>query len=143
MLRLQLGKRLRGFGALTSERKALAASFLAYAAGDKKECLALLDAVSASYTENEVPACLVLTQPAFQKKVARIWNSHKKLRSASLLKRHVAFELPWFMALLTLAPVSYTHLGHENLGQRQQAAHRPESLPDHRAFGISARCLFA
>ena len=103
VLRLQLGKRLRGFGALTSERKVLASSFLAYAAGDKKECLALLDAVSASYTENEAPACLVLTQPAFQKKVARVWNSHKKLRSASLLKRHAAFELPWFMALLTLA----------------------------------------
>ena len=103
VLLTQLGNRLRGFGALSCERKVLAASFLAYAVGDKKGCLSLLDAVSASYTENPAPACLVLEQPAFTQNMVRVWNANKRLLANPLIKRHAAFELPWFMALLTLA----------------------------------------
>lgn len=103
VLREQLGKRLRGFGALSHERKVLATAFLAYGAGDKQGCVDLLDAVSAAYTEIEAPTCPLLEQPAFQKRVVRAWNDNKKLRADPLLKRHAAFELPWFMALLRLA----------------------------------------
>ena len=103
VLRAQLGKRFAGFKAMSAERKALAAAFLAYGVGDKQACLHLLDAVSASYTEKDGPACLVLEKPAFQKDVRKAWNAHKKRLGDPLLKRHAAFELPWFMAALTLA----------------------------------------
>mgnify|MGYP007076386948 CR=1 FL=1 len=88
---------------MSAERKALAAAFLAYGVGDKQACLHLLDAVSASYTEKDGPVCLVLEKPAFQKDVRNAWNFHKKRLGDPLLKRHTAFELPWFMAALTLA----------------------------------------
>lgn len=99
----QLGNKLRGFDALSSERKALAAAFMAYAAGDKQGCLGLLDAVSTAYTETDVLACPVLSDAAFSKQVEAGWKSNEKLLPDPLLKRHAAFELTWFMALLTLA----------------------------------------
>lgn len=105
VLQEQLGRKFSGFGAMSHERKALASAFLAYAVGDKQDCVNLLDAVSASYTEGEkqAPACPVLEDSAFQKRVVGLWNAHKKLLDEPFLKRHAAFELPLFMAMLTLA----------------------------------------
>lgn len=105
VLQEQLGRTFSGFGAMSNERKALASAFLAYAVGDKQDCVRLLDAVSASYTEGEKqpPTCPVLEDSAFQKRVVGLWNAHKKLLNEPFLKRHAAFELPLFMAMLTLA----------------------------------------
>ena len=65
----------------------------------------LLDAMSASYTENEkqAPACPVLENATFQKQMENLWNTHKTLLDEPILKRHAVFELPLFMAMLTLA----------------------------------------
>ena len=106
VLRAQLGKAFAGFGALNAERKAMASAFLAYASGDKKDCLSILDELSVSYTETEagVPACPVLETSGFKKQVTRLWNKNKKLLfSDPLLKRHTSYEQVWFMALLTCA----------------------------------------
>ena len=105
VLQEQLGRKFTGFGAMSLERKTLASAFLSYAVGDKLDCMALLDAMSLSYIEDEkqAPACSVLEDAAFQKQVVGLWNTHKKLLDESFLKRHVAFELPLFMAMLTLA----------------------------------------
>ena len=51
MLTEQLGKPFEGYEGLSPCRRALAVAFLAYANGDKKGCVALLDAVSLSYRE--------------------------------------------------------------------------------------------
>ena len=106
VLRAQLGKAFTGFGALNAERKALASAFLAYASGDKKDCLSILDELSVSYTETEagVPVCPVLEKSGFKKQVTQLWNKNKKLCwSDPLLKRHASYELVWFMALLACA----------------------------------------
>ena len=47
----QLGKPFGGYEGLSPCRRALSVAFLAYAGGDKKGCVALLDAVSLFYTE--------------------------------------------------------------------------------------------
>ena len=105
VLQEQLGRKFSGFGAMSYARKTLASAFLSYAVGDKKDCVNLLDAVSLSYIEGEkqAPACTVLEDAAFQKRVVGLWNAHKKLLDEAFLKRHAAFELPLFMAMLTLA----------------------------------------
>lgn len=105
VLQEQLGKKFGGFDAMSQERKVLASAFLAYAAGDKHACMNLLDAMSASYTENEkqAPACPVLENATFQKQMENLWNTHKTLLDEPILKRHAVFELPLFMAMLTLA----------------------------------------
>ena len=103
VLRGQLGAAFPGFEALAPARKALACAFLVYASGDKKECVSLLNAVSGAYVEQETPSCPLLTQDDFQKRLAALWEKHQKIASEPLLLRHSAFELPWFMALLTRA----------------------------------------
>ena len=105
VLQEQLGKKFSGFDAMSQERKVLASAFLAYAAGDKHACMSLLDAMSVSYTENEkqAPACPVLENATFQKQMEDLWNTHKTLLDEPILKRHAVFELPLFMAMLTLA----------------------------------------
>ena len=103
VLQEQLGAPFKGFEALTPGRKALACAFLAYAGGNKKECVEILDAVSASYTEKTAPVCPVLEQDAFQKRLAKVCKKHEIFLNTPLLVRHKAFELPWFMALLTRA----------------------------------------
>ena len=97
----QLGKGFEGYEGLSPCRRALAVAFLAYADGDKKGCVAMLDAVSLSYREeNGQASCPVLDTKDFAGRLEKAWEQHKSvLRERSLLN-HVAFELPWFMALL-------------------------------------------
>ena len=45
----------------------------------------------------------MLKNDAFQEQVVRLWNAHKHILDEPFLKRHAAFELPLFMAILTLA----------------------------------------
>jgi hypothetical protein len=104
VLREQLGPAFGGFVTLPPLRKAPAAAFLAYAGGDKKEAAALLDALSRSYTEKDgIPACPVLENGSFQKRLESVRQRHCNILSEPLLVRHTFFELPWFMALLTRA----------------------------------------
>lgn len=89
---------------MTACRRALAAAFLAYADGDKKCCVAVLDAVSSSYREKRDRAtCPVLEQKNFHQNLNRIWEKHQSVLSEKSLRIHAAFELPWFMALLCRA----------------------------------------
>jgi hypothetical protein len=95
---------MAGFLHLSACRKALAAAFLAYAGGDKKESVALLDALSRSYGENDgQPACSVLEDAAFQKRLDAALKKHKDITAEKTIARHCAFELVWLMALLTRA----------------------------------------
>lgn len=105
VLQEQLDRKFSGFESMSLERKALASAFLAYAEGDKYDCMNLLDTMSASYVEHEkqAPCCPVLKNDAFQEQVVRLWNAHKHVLDEPFLKRHAAFELPLFMAILTLA----------------------------------------
>ena len=99
VLKKQLGKRFKGHKSLSPCRRALAAALLAYAGGDKKACLAILDAISTSYQEEKgQPSCPLLTSRGFVNKLN--WKKHKKRLSENCLTRHSAYELPWFMALL-------------------------------------------
>ena len=99
----QLGRHMDCFDELNTGRKALASAFLAYASGNKNDCLKILDAVSSSYTEQEVPVCPVLDHTSFQNRLAKTWEKHSSILSEPLIVRHSAFELVWFMALLTQA----------------------------------------
>lgn len=100
----QLGKPFENYTAMTACRRALAAAFLAYADGDKKGCVAVLDAVSSSYREKRDRAtCPVLEQKNFHLNLNRIWERHQSVLSEKSLRIHAAFELPWFMALLCRA----------------------------------------
>lgn len=97
----QLGKRFEGYAELSPCRRALAAAFLAYAGGNKKDCVALLDSVSLSYAENNGQAsCPVLEDDSFVGKLEKQWECHSSLLNEKCLNIHAAYELPWFMALL-------------------------------------------
>ena len=97
----QLGKWFEGYEGFSPCRRALAAAFLAYADGDKKGCVALLDDISRSYREeNGQATCPVLETEAFAGRLEKTWEQHKSVLREKSLLNHVAFELPWFMALL-------------------------------------------
>lgn len=97
----QLGKRFEGYENLSFCRRALAVAFLAYANGDKMGCVALLDAVSLSYREeNGRVTCSILEAEDFAGRLEKTWEQHKSVLQERSLLNHVAFELPWFMALL-------------------------------------------
>lgn len=97
----QLGKPFEGYKGFSEHRRALAAAFLAYADGDKKGCVALLDAVSLSYREeNGQAACPILETEDFAHRLETVWKRHEAVLSEKTLLGHVAYELPWFMALL-------------------------------------------
>ena len=82
-------------------RRALAVAFLAYAGGDKKGCVALLDAVSLSYREETGQAsCPLLEDGDFANKLKTQWERHASVLNEKCLSIHAAYELPWFMALL-------------------------------------------
>lgn len=101
VLQKQLGKWFEGYDGLSPCRRALAVAFLAYADGDKKGCVALLDAVSLSYWEEKGRAtCPVLEAKDFAGRLEKTWEQHKSVLREKRLLNHVAFELPWFMALL-------------------------------------------
>ncbi len=104
VLQKQLGPVFTGFEGLSPCRQAAAAAFIAYADGDKKECIAVLDAVSRSYTEDKnVASCPVLAEAAFAERLKAAWEKHQGILEEKVLTSHMAFELPWFMALLTRA----------------------------------------
>jgi len=104
VLRAQLGPVHDGLSSLSKERKALAAAFLAYAGGDKKKAVALLDTLSKSYTENDgPPVCPALCDDHFQKRLDKVLKKHKAILTESAITRHNSFQLVWFMALLTRA----------------------------------------
>ena len=97
----QLGTWFEGYEGFSPCRRALAVAFLAYADGDKKGCVALLDDVSRSYhEENGQATCPVLETEAFVERLEKTWQQHKHVLREKSLLNHVAFELPWFMALL-------------------------------------------
>ena len=97
----QLGKSFEGYEVLSPCRRALAVAFLAYANGDKKGCVSMLDMVSSSYNEIDGNAdCPVLTDTAFEKRLKKAWARHKDVLSVKNMASHAAYELPWFMALL-------------------------------------------
>ena len=97
----QLGKSFEGYEGLSPCRRALAVAFLAYANGDKKSCVNMLDMVSSSYNEIDGNAdCPVLTDTAFEKRLKKAWARHKDVLSEKNMASHAAYELPWFMALL-------------------------------------------
>lgn len=97
----QLGKRFEGYEGLSPCRRALAVAFLAYAGGDKKGCVALLDAVSLSYREeNEQASCPLLEDSDFSMKLKKQWEHNVSVLNEKCLSIHASYELPWFMALL-------------------------------------------
>ena len=97
----QLGKSFEGYEGFSPCRRALAVAFLAYANGDKKGCVSMLDMVSSSYNEIDGNAdCPVLTDSAFEKRLKKTWTRHKDVLSEKSMATHAAYELPWFMALL-------------------------------------------
>ena len=72
MLTEQLGKSFEGYEGFSPCRRALAVAFLAYANGDKKGCVSMLDMVSSSYNEIDGNAdCPVLTDTAFEKRLKK------------------------------------------------------------------------
>jgi hypothetical protein len=104
VLREQLGPAFDGLYTLSPCRQALAAAFLAYAGGDKRGCLGILDAVSRVYEEIDgTPTCPLLGEKAFRKRVHSVLEKHRSILEEAPLLRHSAFELPWFMALLARA----------------------------------------
>ena len=100
----QLGPVFAGFEAFPPGRRALAAAFLSYAGGEKKECVGILDAVASSYTETDgKAACSILENSGFARRLAKPWKRHQGVLTEKSLVRHASYELPWFMALLTRA----------------------------------------
>lgn len=113
----QLGPKFMGVAELPPFRQALAAAFLAYAAGERKEAVAILDEMSLSYTQepeadtpptegaekDPEPRCTVLEDPAFRERIGDTLARHRGILEEPCLKRHSAYVLPWFMALLTRA----------------------------------------
>ena len=100
----QLGNKFDCLLLLSECRFILAAAFMAYAEGDKKSCMDILDAVSCSYSEeNGICSVNLLEQEDFLEKAESLIMKHRTVLKAPLLLRHAAFELPWFMALLTRA----------------------------------------
>lgn len=105
ILEAQLGGKYSGFGSLTSVRKALLAAFLAYAGGEKDVCISILNEVSENYQEdeNKAPLSTVLEQNSFQKRCVGIFNKHKIILKEPCILKHITFELPFFMSVLTRA----------------------------------------
>ena len=104
VLRSQLGNSYTGFEGLSPCRRAVSSAFLAYAGGDKQECVGILDAVSISYAEKRGKAvCSVLERNDFAQRLLTAWEQHQEILLETSLARHSVYELPWFMALLTRA----------------------------------------
>lgn len=104
VLQEQLGPAFTGFEGFSLCRRPLASAFIAYAGGDKKECVGILDAVSISYAEKDGKAsCAILERKDFAKRLIMVWERHQTVLRENALARHTAYELPWFMALLTRA----------------------------------------
>ena len=100
----QLGNKFDCLLLLSECRFILASAFMAYAEGDKKSCMDILDAVSCSYSEeNGICSVNLLEQEDFLEKAESLIMKHRTVLKDPILLRHAAFELPWFMSLLTRA----------------------------------------
>lgn len=98
----QLGLRFTGKDKLSVPRKTMACAFILYALGMKKDCIAILDAVSKSYSENDgKPQCQIFEDKEFLARLNEVleanWDEFVK-RSA--ISRHLSYELPMLMAFL-------------------------------------------
>lgn len=98
----QLGKFVQNFEEMTPVRQVIATAFALHATGKKKKGIKLLDSLSISYHEDEKtpPECTQLKNASFMNKVKKYWLSMPQIENLS--DKH-AFELTWFMELLTLA----------------------------------------
>lgn len=118
----QLGKTFEGIEHMSPVRQALAAAFLAYAAGNKEKAIQLLDTISLSYKEgihipkkgssNKKPQTTEKdTPPALpsvsipDKEVQSILKDKATLEilAEKTLCQHNNFELPFFIALINRA----------------------------------------
>ena len=77
----------------------MAAALMAYAAGAKEAAISVLDRASMSYTEDQAPQCKVFEDQAFLKTLDDLLKRHADVGTAL----DHAFELTWFMGLLSLA----------------------------------------
>lgn len=101
VFRAQLGTEFSGVENLSPLRKSLAVAFLAYADGNKKEAVNLLDEMSSAYREKDGQAeCSLLIDKDFQKKTDELLKRHGNVLKGALLARHNHYEMTWFMALL-------------------------------------------
>lgn len=100
----QLGRQFNGINDLSLSRKAIAAAFVLYANGNKLECMDILDSVSMSYVEkDDTPQCPVLEDGSFNKKISTALANWDEFAKRKNIARHLAYELPLFMALLNEA----------------------------------------
>ncbi len=103
-LEAQLGNARQEFAELSPCKKVLIASFMAYADGNKQGCLDVLDAVATHYNEkNDSAFCPLFKQESFLQKVTFLHERHVGILQDSLVQKHIHYELPFFMALLTRA----------------------------------------
>ncbi|MFG6375274.1 MAG: hypothetical protein K1W05_04975 [Desulfovibrio sp.] len=101
VLQKQLGEPFADLACLSPVRKALAAAFILYALGKKHECIAILDDVSASYSENGgVPQCPLLENGDFSAALDEVLLAWASFSSRKAVARHLSYQLPLFMALL-------------------------------------------
>ncbi len=103
-LKRQLGAVYSGFDMLSPARKTIGCAFMLYGTGRKKDCITLLDEVSNSYSEKDgKPDCPVFGKEDFLKKLAEMKDHFEEFCRRSHIQKHLAFQLPLFMALLTEA----------------------------------------
>lgn len=101
VLQKQLGEPFADLDSLSPVRKAMAAAFILYALGKKHECIAILDDVSASYSENGgVPQCPLLENGDFSAALDEVLLAWASFSSRKAVARHLSYQLPLFMALL-------------------------------------------
>ncbi len=104
VLKKQLGAVYSGFDRLSPARKTIGCAFSLYGMGRKKDCIALMDKVSNSYVEKEgKPECPVFENEEFLKKLAEMKKDFESFCQRARIEKHLAFQLPLFMALLTEA----------------------------------------
>lgn len=104
VLRHQLGERFTSFLNLSPVRKTIVYAFVQYALGNKKHCMKILDAVSASYVEKEGKADNpLLADGDFMANLNKLDGEWKGFSARPAIARHLAFELPLIMAVLNEA----------------------------------------
>ena len=101
VLKNQLGSPFKGFDDLAPARKTIACAFMLYAVGKKDNCMTLLDSASQSYTERDDHAeCSVFSDSEFLEKLSAMKADFENFCQRAGIERHMAFQLPLFMAIL-------------------------------------------
>lgn len=104
ILKKQLGAVYSGFETLSTARKIIGCAFMLYGIGKKKECIALMDEVSNSYIEKDGKAeCPIFEKEEFLKKLSEMKDDFEDFCQRPRICKHLAFQLPLFMALLNEA----------------------------------------